>query len=586
MEVGKLVTSESCGSIFYFAIDETHPDEPQAGSVRSYYVVAPATSTFSYREAYCVLCRALCGLENRTYLHRWHALYQQIFGTTPYVPFVNAVRESAVAAPNSFAHAGASPPRDRHAPPQVVLPALFLDETTARLALHKAEVWHNARRAAHTTDADVHTQQLHKAADGHRDNHRDGVCNGCSTPLSTRAPPHDVKRPPTTETIECAPAQPHAPRHPSEEGPAADTAMSPNGLKEVKPDRLLREASQWSETVNVLRSEERDTLERLRQELQMERQCRLAAEAEALRHAQALEDAQTRPPARTRSLAAADNVVAAPTAVETRDSEETAALTRRIHELEVQYAEAQARHVQERQRLDAERVALVQQLRQQSEQHGAQIRAFLRDNAGAVKRVEEALEKRERELCAVYTTALEERDVRIAQLSQEVLQHLHNARPSSAGAQRSEDERQRAERVAHLEGMTSQLKEWNAALRRQLDDAGEEIRGLRERLASGHQREEGHLKSLRSPVHGYQSLLPLQCHVCGGLPHAAAVQLATELRQTQQHVAAAKADVAHKADELRRAALVIEQLTRGVREAAIDIRAFQPWRDAVAQQAP
>lgn len=601
MEVGKLVTSESCGNIFYFVIDETHPDEPQPDASKCYYVVAPASSTFSYREAYCVLCRALCGVDNRTYLHRWHSLHEQIFGTTPYVQFVNAVRESAVMQTNSFGAIGSSATPTRHGESDgrphtqstVSLPALFLDETTARLALRKAEKEHLAKKNAEAqgvASQPADPQQLNMSPSAQRQT----MPLGCSTPVSkpvatstTRVNAAGVSK--ANHLFSQPRLQDVKGRGASEEA-ATEQANPKDAAKDrqaQKLDTLLSMATRWqSAEATQLHQDDKGALAQLRQELRQERLKRLEAEEKYLEQTHALETARKMTQQKQQLVAeaqranqeqqreeqtrgASEAVYKQPIAAKEK---EVAQLTQRAQELEKEMSNAEKRHAAEVQRLTAERDALKQQLWQQSQAQGAQIKVFLEENAGAVKRVEQALEKREKELCAVYTQALEERDVRIAQLSQEVLQHLHNARQLTTI--QADQGRFREERVTHLEDMTAQLKEWNATLRQQLSEAKGELRDVRQQLLTAQAHLHGKSSEPSVTPSAQISSLP-QCGVCGGLPRDSALQLASRLRDTQEQLARARGDAEAKSQELNRAAQVIEQLLRGVQKAKLDVDAFQ-----------
>lgn len=581
MEVGKLVTSEACGNIFYFVVDETHPDEPQPDASRCYYVVAPAASNFSYREAYCVLCRALCGLENRTYLHRWHALYEQIFGTTPYVHFVNAVRDSPLTQPNSFHHAPAFPGgADGLSRPTITLPALFLDETTARLALRKAEQEQTAESEAETQKAQER-QSSHNAL-----LQQPGGLQGCSTPLS---------KPVKTRRVNAVAVE-GAVGEPTKQQAAVAAAVEQNtelllrrntkateGAQKQKLDTVLGAASLRREyTSAVAFDDNRRTPQQLRHDLRRERRQRLEAEERCYHQTRALEEAPASLQRREEqavtsgTIAAAAAADIAPTEKQRTPAEplrkEVQQLKRRVQELEAELADAKRRHMLECDSAAEEKEALNQQLWQRSQAQGAQISGFLRENADAVKRVEEALEKREKELCAVYTRALEDRDVRIAQLSQEVLQHLHSSRQLATS--RGDQEKMQAERVAHLEDMTSHLKEWNVVLRRQVSESAEEIRELRQRLQDSQSQRQQTLiveREEQQQPSSFPASLSLRCSVCGGLPHAAAVQLATHLRDAQTQLLTARTDAERKSQELNRAAQAIEQLTRGVKKAKLDV---------------
>ncbi|KPA86265.1 hypothetical protein ABB37_00494 [Leptomonas pyrrhocoris] len=570
MEVGKLVTSETCGNIFYFVVDETHPDEPRSDASKCHYVVAPSTNAFSYREAFYVLCRALCGLENRTYLHRWHSLHQQIFGSTTYVQFVNAVRESPLAQPNTFSPTGpSSSPTDAHSRPSVALPALFLDETTARLALRTAERGH---QAVSEVSAPAQAPQRHSAL------------QGFSTPIS--------KPQPTTPGNTVAVEMENGSANPRKEAEVPHNTevecCEKESGKKVGRDQGLdarwSAASQWQATAAASHGGDRRSVSSLKQGVHQERVQRCETEEAALHPTDAVREAgahakkQPQPvqPWRLADAAESGKERNAPAVEEMKTVTQ---LKRRIQELEMELAEREQRHALERDSFLAEKDALKQQLWQQSQAQGTQINEFLQENAGAVRRVEEALEKREKELCAVYTQALEERDVRIAQLSQEILQHLQSSRQLVTS--RSDQERFDAERVAHLEDMTSQLKEWNGSLRDQLREASDEIRDLRQRLQPSTRRlrdgvvEDPPLKSAfaHNSFPSKPSAL-LFCGACAGLPRAAAVQLAHHLRETEEQLGRERADAERRAGQLRRAAHVIEQLTRGVQEAKTGVSAF------------
>jgi DNA repair exonuclease SbcCD ATPase subunit len=553
MEVGKLVTTETCGNIFYFVVDETHPDEPQRDASKCYYVVAPASSTFSYREAYYVLCRALCGLDNRTYLHRWHSLHEQIFGTTPYVQFVNAVRNSPFTQLNSLGHAGgASPtsPQDKRWKSTVTLPALFLDETTARLVLRNAER-EREMEAAGSKERNAQSQQQQQPQ-ALSQPQRQGVQHGCSTPVS---------KPPPTTHVNAATAE-----------PAMGDVAQQQHVHEAARQAMKTEQTGLAEREAPLLEQK---LKALQQDLRRERRRRLEAEERCLRQTQAVEEVraaaarQHQPPP-----SAADHNASEESAKRDKEElKETTQLHQRIRELEAELADTQVRSAEERNSLVADKEALKQQLWQQSQAQGAQIKAFLKENSEAVGRVERALEKREAEVCAVYARALEERDVRIAQLSQEVLQNLQTSRQLTVS--RTEQDRLREERVAYLEDIVAQLKEWNTALREQLNAATHELHDMRERLWAA---ESG--RNARPEAYQRSPSLPppsssLQCNSCAGLPRDAAVQLANHLRETQQQLLLARTDAERKSQELTRAAHVIEQLTRGVQKAKLDVEAVR-----------
>ncbi|CBZ30826.1 conserved hypothetical protein [Leishmania mexicana MHOM/GT/2001/U1103] len=246
-------------------------------------------------------------------------------------------------------------------------------------------------------------------------------------------------------------------------------------------------------------------------------------------------------------------------------------LRQQLHALQEKLSTERARHSKQREELLSENEQLKKRLGQQHREQSARIEKFLKDNEDAVKRMEDALQKREEEVRAVYTQALQERDVRIAQLSQEVLQHTHGAR--QLAAVRSDEERLHAQRAAHLEDMAVQLREWNLSLQRQLADANDEVRRLRQRLevmdaASVHDIKDC---ALVSGAAGRE--LAGACFPCGELSRAQAVQLATQLYHSQQLLQECREENQTKSKELMRAAQLIDALKEGLRRVKMDLGA-------------
>ncbi|TPP48054.1 hypothetical protein CGC20_15340 [Leishmania donovani] len=524
MELGKLVTTESRGCIYYFIIDDVHPDEPQHDALKHYYVVTATSSSFSYREAYGVLCRALCSLDNRTFLHRWHSLYEQIFGTTPYVQFMDAVRNSPLVCLDTFApqdeggsnngngHATAARPLSVACAPgpgssgsssSSTCPsgtvALFSNEATARLALRRI--------------LDAEQQQPHCSpnASGARSPHHQ---HGCCTPIHAQPAsingdanhglpaPHQPMLNGGTAGIGCANQV---------EDPAGPAAISNRTEPQQEVNGLLDLASRWRLDA-----------------------CCSATDAKE-QHG-ALEELQ-----------------------------------QQVHALQRKLSEERTRHSKQLEELLSQNEQLKKRLGQQHREQSARIEKFLKDNEDAVTRMEGALHKREEEVRAVYTQALQERDVRIAQLSQEVLQHTHEAR--QLAAVRSDEERLHVQRAAHLEDMAAQVREWNLSLQRQLADANDEVRRLRQRLEVMDAASVNDAKGCALVSGAAGSDLAGFSFPYGMLPRAQAVQLATQLYHSQQLLQECRQENETKSNELMRAAQLIDALKEGLRRVKVDLGA-------------
>jgi hypothetical protein len=78
MECGKLKADGS--PIFYFIVDPTSPDDPDAASVRHFFVTSHVDS---YIEAFYYVVRRLSASVDSLHgaLQRWHSLYTRVFGT-------------------------------------------------------------------------------------------------------------------------------------------------------------------------------------------------------------------------------------------------------------------------------------------------------------------------------------------------------------------------------------------------------------------------------------------------------------------------------------------------------------------------
>ncbi|KAG5492692.1 hypothetical protein JKF63_01271 [Porcisia hertigi] len=570
MELGKLVTAELNGSIFYFIIDDVHPDEPHHDALRHYYVVASKLPTFAYREAYGVLCRALCSLDNRTFLHRWHSLFEQIFGPIPYVQFVDEVRNSPLVYLDSFPsqdkdpkikdHDNAAPERpkevsgvapagrlDASSEPNGVngMVALFSNETVARLALRSM--------AGDKMEKPGLQQGAHKARTPRHQ-------HVCCTPLHARFTDFNggatpAFSPPRSPTLNGKTTL-HDSEHREEDG--ACRVVKEGCTQSIqRVDALLSFASSWKlGDIPASAAEDGHTVPELQRRMKAEQHCRLIGE---------LLDKGTQTCTGENKIPTA---AAAPTSAPRPSLEK---LQQQLHASEQQRCEEQRRHSKERQELIAEANLLKKRLEQKSQEQTARIEQFLKDNENAVKRTEEALHKREDDVRAFYSQALQDRDVRIARLSQEVLEHKHEARQLALA--RSDEERLYLQRTAHLEDIAAHLRDWNVSLQRRLADATDEARHLRQRLEVVETTcvKDMQLSAL-SPRHTVIEFAG-HCVACGGLPRAHAMKLSTELYRTQQLLQEVRAENQSKSDELIRAANCIDALKEGLRQVRVDLAA-------------
>ncbi|KAG5492150.1 hypothetical protein GH5_01056 [Leishmania sp. Ghana 2012 LV757] len=589
MELGKLVTAEPCGSIYYFIIDDVHPDEPQHDALKHYYVVATASSHFSYREAYGVLCRALCSLDNRTFLHRWHSLYEEIFGTTPYVQFVDAVRNSPLVCLDSFPltdeGCGSNvndPTADARLPHKVPFGAgfgrldasptpmsasgtvaLFSNETSARLALRKLADAEGEQRNCppHSNGAGYSSHQ------------------GCCTPIHAQYAAvsgeaiHelDISRQPGLSGKIVGVAGPHHAKYSA--SPVIEGGCAP---PQSRGNDLLDVTSRGKSCEPCSAIDAGRAVEQPQPQLPQKRERHMEAERQRHPFSKLVHEKPYTNAGEKGTHAAAAVSAAAPDAA----LEE---LRQQLHALHGELSEERIRHSKQREELLSENEQLRKHLVQQRREQSARIEQFLKENQDVVKRMEGALQKREEEVRAVYNQALQERDVRIAQLSQEVLQHTHESR--QLASVRNDEERFHAQRVAHLEDMAVQLREWNLSLQRQLADASDEARRLRQRLemmeaASVRDTKSGEFSSrcvAGEPSGG--------CFACGGLPRAHAVQLATQVYHLQQQLQQCREENGAKTSELVRAAQLIDALKDGLHRVRTDLSAdFRTRAAATAVQ--
>ncbi|CBZ14837.1 conserved hypothetical protein [Leishmania braziliensis MHOM/BR/75/M2904] len=567
MELGKLVTAESCGCIYYFIIDDVHPDEPHHDELKHYYVVTADSSSLSYREAYGVLCRALCSIDNRTFLHRWHSLYEQIFGPTPYVQFVDAVRNSPLVSVDSFAphdrvcssngngHAVATnplqvpctvDPGNRGSSATSMCPtstvAVFSKEATARRALCKmAGIWKEQ------PDCPEHASGAHSSHQQH----------GCCTPVEALCASlkgeeihdHSVPQQPlmTAETtaIECA--------HQGKEctGPAVKgSARQP----QQRASALLNLASRWRPGKSCSAVEARRAAHELQRQLQEGRERPMKSEQHCHLRSRVLgKEPGTNNGEKQTTATAVSTCAPKPALPEPQEQ---------LNAVQVNLSEEEVRHLKQREELLEENAELKKQLEQLRREQSARIEQFLKDNEYAVNRMENALHKREEEVRAVYSRALQERDVRIAQLSQEILCHTHDSRQLALA--RSDEEQLHAQRAAHLEDKAVHLREWNVSLQRQLAEATDEVRRLRQRLEVMETASLRDTKSCAFPSGDAVRELPGVCLTCGGLPCAPPNQLVTQLYHTQQLLQECREENQVKSNELMRAAQLIDALKEGL----------------------
>ncbi|KAK7195697.1 hypothetical protein NESM_000499900 [Novymonas esmeraldas] len=581
MELGRLVTSESGGGIFYFIIDDVHPDEPRQDELKHYYVVAvPSSSTFSYREAYSVLCRAVCGLDNRTRLHRWHSLYEQIFGTTPYVQFVDAVRGSllldldvdvahtATTTANAAAAAAATAAADSGSPVPVSVAAvpsvaLFSNETAARLALRQLLRSRLGRPVAQN-GAHVGAQD---AADS-------AAQQGCCTPTEARQPSPrgqkvaDVQQPPQPLPLPVRTTANGVIRHGRGGGDTARDADANRVKSEKRLGDLVDLAARWrlgdAPPPPPPPSTATLAVQELQRQLHFERERRMDAEQHHHLLSRLLAERSNGDGVERAAVVGG----APPPAAPPPPSAATGGLgelRQQLQELQQELADERRRHARQRDELLRDSEQLKKQLTLQGREQSTRLEQFLKDNADAAARTEEALRKREEEVRSVYHRALQERDVRIAQLSQEVMQHTHESRHLALA--RSDEERLYLQRTAHLEEVAAQLRDWNASLQRQLSDSAAETRQLRQRLATVETRA---VSDWRGPT------------ACGEAPHTQAAQLAMQLYHTQQQLRDCQAELRTKSEELLRAAQLIDALKEGLRRVQIDLSLPSPDADADA----
>ncbi|GET92792.1 hypothetical protein, conserved [Leishmania tarentolae] len=589
MELGKLVTTESRGCIYYFIIDDVHPDEPQHDALKYYYVVTTTLSSFSYREAYGVLCRALCSLDNRTFLHRWHSLYEQIFGTTPYVQFVDTVRNSppvyldTLPPPNEGGNCNANgdaaaakllplasaagkgsagPSSFRICAPGTV--ALFSNEASARLALGKM--------------MGIDLERPHSTPNGegvYKPHHH----NGCCTPVDAL---HTANNDEENHQLS-------VPQQPLLNGSIGGTGcayqvkakagfavIDDRDQPQHKLNDLLSLTSRWR-VGECSAADANVGMQDLQRQLEEERKRRMKAEQHHRLLSRMLNE-KSRESIGERQTGAA----AAPSTQEQEGR--IAELRKELRALQQQLSEENARHSKQREELVAENEQLKRQLGQQQREQSARIEKFLKENEDAVNRMEDALHKREEEVRAVYTQALQERDVRIAQLSQEVLQHTHEAR--QLASLRSDEERLHARRAGHFEDIAVQLREWNLSLQRQLADANNEVQQLRQRLEVMN----------AASMYGSKDCACLSGDVsrelAGGVfpcdelsvPHVA--QLATQLYHSQQLLKEFRDENKAKSRELMHAAQLIDALKEGLRRVKLDLGGSSPASAAANAMPP
>ncbi|KAG5467398.1 hypothetical protein CUR178_01041 [Leishmania enriettii] len=577
MELGKLVTAESCGSIYYFIIDDVHPDEPQHDALKHYYVVATASSRFSYREAYGVLCRALCSLDNRTFLHRWHSLYEEIFGTTPYVQFVDAVRNSPHVCLDSFPltneGCGSSvndPTADARLLHKVPCGAcsgrldasftptsasgtvaLFSNETSARLALRKL--------------ADAEGEQRNCPPHSSREGY--SSYQGCCTPVHARYAAvsgeaiHELevtRQPGLSGAIVGVAGTHHAQDSAS---PVIEGGCVP---PQSRGNDLLKVTSRGKSCEPRSVSNAGSAVQQPQHQLPQKRE----RHTEAVRQPHNLSRLVREKPYTSAGEKGTHTAAAVSAAAQDAALEE---LRQQLYALHEELAEERIRHSKQREELLSENEQLRKHLVQQRREQSARIEQFLKDNQDVVKRMEGALQTQEEGVRAVYNQALQERDVRIAQLSQELLQHTHESR--QLASVRNDEERFHAQRVAHLEDMAVQLREWNLSLQRQLGDASDEARRLRQRLEMMEAASVRDAKSGEFPSRCVASEPSGGCFACGGLPRAHAVQLATKVYHLQQQLQQCREDNETKTSELLRAAELIDALKHGLHRVRTDLSA-------------
>ncbi|CAM72159.1 conserved hypothetical protein [Leishmania infantum JPCM5] len=348
------------------------------------------------------------------------------------------------------------------------------------------------------------------------------------------------------------------------EDPAGPAAISNRTEPQQEVNGLLDLASRWRLDACCSATDAKGAMHELQRQLQQERKRRV--EAEQHRHLLSrLLDEVSRPNTREKQTAAA----AALSTPEQHGALEE--LQQQVHALQRKLSEERTRHSKQLEELLSQNEQLKKRLGQQHREQSARIEKFLKDNEDAVTRMEGALHKREEEVRAVYTQALQERDVRIAQLSQEVLQHTHEAR--QLAAVRSDEERLHVQRAAHLEDMAAQVREWNLSLQRQLADANDEVRRLRQRLEVMDAASVNDAKGCALVSGAAGSDLAGFSFPYGMLPRAQAVQLATQLYHSQQLLQECRQENETKSNELMRAAQLIDALKEGLRRVKVDLGA-------------
>ncbi|CCW62120.1 unnamed protein product [Phytomonas sp. EM1] len=428
MELGKLSTSSSVGHIFYFIIDENSVDEPSTSSQRYYYVVSHSPS---YVEAFNFLCHSLCDVKDEERLRQWHRAHSKVFGALRFEIFYGRILGAPCAQvtgtdadtytngngynKNKNERIGCS------SVTTLSLPALFADEASARLALDNLDLKCDK----------LYSKQLEEVSARQQ--------NSCTPESKKLKNLNDLSPDDVVSQIIDRPSV-HEKTH-QKALPSVETQWPNNNARDLRNKRngvpkmpLYGTRGPAIEAITQEDPPKPDTRRSTAELRSMIMQLKLASEEKSYQlqkdvneMKELLHDGQNRNDKFSVREKGYQETKKSLKELEKNYEVTVKAMEAKLSQMEILYATEKESHALDAEHWEAENLSLQEKLRAMSHEHGEKLYNIVKENQQAMEKLNKQMLQKEEELRSMYEDTIQDRDVRLAQLSEELMKAKHQA---------------------------------------------------------------------------------------------------------------------------------------------------------------
>lgn len=473
MELGTLATPYPNGSIFYFILDEQCPNQPRPGRLRYYYVLSDSSSSV---DAFAFMCHSLCEPQNDRLMKQWYQLFVRVFGSTTFSDFMDTVHNTPIQDRTQVNDTSMMENAKGR------LPALFLDEASARLALEtynrkqdkvfaKKQLELSARQQnSSTPEKGQNSKPAKRLLTSHRTSSssdpslaRNKQCDGTSV-----SPHHEHHRvnvqPPTLSNM--AASTELVSSHQQHNGVVQweESIVNKAPALSRSESRKIKKTSSppgWTDLLHQLQANEQKEAQKLHQDVARLRQ---------------LLESERR--SRHNSINSHREIVSPRVPGDGKSRiNGVRSLNAQLQEVTALYAAERDAHSLDADRWQREEERLQEKIRKLSHVHGEKLSVILKENQRTVDRLEQKFREKMESMEQTFNETLQGRDIRLAQLSEDLVKAEISARQCTLEAQLHRRNLEEAE-VRRTSPSQKNLQDQNFMLQQEVLGAREEIKRL------------------------------------------------------------------------------------------------------------